>query len=60
VSDESFYRCPSGKRTYYKERAATRAITVAAKRGELDPLRHYLCPECGKWHLSRVRRSPAS
>lgn len=48
--------CPSGKRIYWKERLANRAITEAAKRGELAPMRHYLCAECGYWHLSRKDR----
>jgi ssDNA-binding Zn-finger/Zn-ribbon topoisomerase 1 len=51
--------CPTGKRIYWKERLANRAITEAAKRGELPPMRHYQCPECGYWHLSRKDRSTA-
>jgi hypothetical protein len=50
--------CPSGKRIYGNERVASRAVTEAAKRGELPPMRHYICPECGHWHLSRKRRPP--
>jgi hypothetical protein len=46
----------SGKRTYFKERLANRAITEADKRGELPRLRHYRCPHCGYWHLSRKHR----
>jgi len=48
----SFYRCPTGKRVFYKERHASRAIANADKRGELGPLRHYLCPTCGLDRLS--------
>lgn len=48
-------QCTTGKLVYYRERLANRAITEAAKRGELDQLRHYPCPECGWWHLSRKR-----
>jgi hypothetical protein len=48
--------CPTGKRVYYQERLANRAITEAAKRGELPTMRHYQCPECGWWHLSRKAR----
>jgi hypothetical protein len=50
--------CTSGKRIYGNERVANRAVTEAAKRGELPPMRHYACPECGHWHLSRKRRPP--
>lgn len=46
--------CPTGKRIYYNERLANRAI---AMRGELPTLRHYPCPTCGWWHLARKRRS---
>jgi hypothetical protein len=49
-------RCTTGKLIYYKERLANRAITEAAKRGELSQLRHYKCPACGYWHLSREDR----
>lgn len=52
-------RCTTGKRIYFKERAANKAITEASKRGELLQLRHYRCPECGYWHLSRKHRPPA-
>lgn len=51
-------QCQTGKRVYFKERLATRAVTEAAKRGELDPLRHYACAECGYWHLSRKKQPP--
>jgi hypothetical protein len=48
-------KCPSsGKRVYYKEHLASRAVSFAATRGELPPMRHYKCPECGWWHLSKV------
>jgi len=46
--------CPTGKRVYYTERLANRAISRALERGELDPLRHYHCEDCGWWHLSRI------
>lgn len=49
-------RCETGKRVYFKERAANKAITRAIKRGELPQLRHYPCATCGYWHLSRKRR----
>lgn len=49
--------CPTGKRVYYKERLANRAVTEAAKRGELSQLRHYPCDRCGWWHLSRKERN---
>lgn len=48
--------CPTGKRIYWKERLACRAVTEAAKRGELPPMRHYKCPECDWWHLSKKSR----
>lgn len=44
--------CPTGKRVYYAERLANRAITKAAERGEIGPLRHYKCPDCDWWHLA--------
>lgn len=47
-------RCATtGKRIYYAERLAIRAVTKAMLRGELPRLRHYPCPDCGHWHLSR-------
>ncbi len=48
--------CSTGKRIYWHERLANRAITRAAERGELGPMRHYLCSECDRWHLSSKRR----
>jgi hypothetical protein len=48
--------CPTGKRVYWHERLANRAVQKARERGELPPMRHYLCPECGRWHLSRKDR----
>jgi predicted RNA-binding Zn-ribbon protein involved in translation (DUF1610 family) len=48
--------CATGKRIYFKERSANKAITEALKRGELSQLRHYACPVCGYWHLSRKDR----
>lgn len=53
--NDSFYRCPTGKRIYYTEKLANRAITNALKRGEIGPLRHYECPECEHWHLATKR-----
>lgn len=49
--------CPTGKRIYWQARLANRAITEAAKRGELEQLKHYECPECGWWHLARKHKS---
>jgi hypothetical protein len=49
--------CPTGKLPYFKERLANRAVTEAIRRGELGQLRHYQCPECGWWHLSRKQAS---
>jgi hypothetical protein len=46
-------QCPTGKRCYFEERLANRAVTNAAKRGELPPMRHYKCDKCAWWHLSR-------
>lgn len=46
-------RCSNGKRIFWTERLANRAVTNAGKRGELPPMRHYACPDCGYWHLSR-------
>lgn len=51
-------QCVSGKRVYYAAKLANRAITEAAKRGELPTMRHYACPHCGWWHLSRKNRLP--
>jgi hypothetical protein len=48
--------CPTGKRIYWEERLANRAISKAQTRGELPQMRHYLCPHCDRWHLSRKRR----
>ena len=48
--------CSTGKRIYGREFLANRAITNAAKRGELPPMRHYKCPECGHWHLARKHK----
>lgn len=45
--------CPTGKRIYWHERLAVRAVNKARDRGELLPLRHYVCDKCGRWHLSR-------
>ena len=54
-------RCPTtGKRIYWHERLANRAITKAAERGELASMRHYLCPDCTRWHLARKHRPVAS
>lgn len=53
-------QCPTGKRVYYEQHLANRAITRASKRGELEPLRHYSCPVCGWWHLSRKHRAQVS
>lgn len=53
---EAMSACSSGKRMFGSQRAANRAVTNAAKRGELPPMRHYLCDECGHWHLSRKKR----
>ena len=50
--------CETGKRIYWKEHLANRAITEALKRGEIGPLRHYACPVCERWHLSRKNRVP--
>lgn len=47
--------CPSGKRTYWSERLAQRAVAKAADRGELGPMRYYECPECDEWHLATKR-----
>lgn len=52
-------QCTTGKRVYYKARLANRAITENEKRGELARLRHYPCPECGWWHLSRKPQAAA-
>lgn len=49
-------QCVTGKRVFYAERLASRAVTEAAKRGELPPMRHYACPDCGYWHLSKKTR----
>lgn len=49
-------QCPSGKRVYWTERLATRAVNVALERGELAPLRHYRCPDCDRWHLARKNK----
>jgi hypothetical protein len=48
--------CPTGKRIYWEERLANRAVSKAATRGELPPMRHYLCPYCCRWHLSSQHR----
>lgn len=45
--------CPSGKLIFGKERLANRAVTNAAKRGELPPMKHYRCDLCNHWHLAR-------
>ena len=50
--------CPSGKRIYGNERVAARAVNVARDRGELPPMRHYFCPLCDHWHLSKKHRVP--
>lgn len=47
--------CPTGKLPYFKERQANRAITKALERGETGQLRHYKCPHCEWWHLSKKR-----
>jgi hypothetical protein len=52
-------RCATGKVIFYKERLANRAVTNAAKRGELPTMRHYACRRCGYWHLSRKDRRRA-
>jgi hypothetical protein len=52
-------QCASGKRVFYEERLANRAVSRAETRGELPPMRHYACPLCGYWHLSRKARAPA-
>ena len=53
-------RClPTGKVIYWSEKTATKAITKALARGELEQLRHYRCPACGRWHLSRKNRVAA-
>lgn len=49
--------CETGKRTYFTERLANKAITRAMVRGELPQLKHYQCPTCGWWHLARKHRT---
>lgn len=49
-------KCVTGKLVFYKERLANRAVSRAATRGELGPMRHYRCMECGYWHLSKKKR----
>jgi hypothetical protein len=44
--------CSTGKRIYWEEHLAARAVNVARDRGELPPMRHYMCPHCARWHLS--------
>lgn len=43
---------------YGSQRVAQRAVDVAANRGELPPMRFYLCPECKHWHLARRKPLP--
>ena len=52
--------CATGKRVYYSERLATRAVNVAGQRGELPPMRHYPCQVCGWWHLARKVPVPST
>jgi DNA-directed RNA polymerase subunit RPC12/RpoP len=50
-------RClATGKVIFGNQRVANRAVSRAATRGELPPMRHYQCPTCGYWHLARKRR----
>lgn len=46
-------KCSSGKLMFGNERSANRAVQRARERGEIGPLRHYLCPRCKHWHLAR-------
>ena len=53
VLQQSKSHCSTGKLTFWKKRAAEKAVRRAAERGERPPLRFYECPECGHFHLSR-------
>jgi hypothetical protein len=46
-------KCVMGKRVYFRESLAVRAVSKAAHRGELQQLKHYACEACGFWHLSK-------
>lgn len=48
--------CPdTGKRQYETERAATAAIERAADQAGNVPVRCYVCPHCGLWHLTSTK-----
>ena len=56
--------CSSGKVRYYCRTRAKQAAKLIKRAGgnrrsvltTTDPLRPYLCHECGAWHLTSQRR----
>ncbi len=55
ADQEAFIRQCSGKAGYNDEKRATKAINVAKyERGTV--LRKYVCPFCGKWHLTKMEK----
>lgn len=44
--------CPSGKKGCYPDFGTACAAALRVSR-IVGPLRCYLCPDCGRWHLTR-------
>lgn len=47
--------CPSGKRGSYATWSEGVGAAVRVSR-VLGPVRLYACPDCGRWHLTRLPR----
>lgn len=47
--------CPSRKRGSYADFGMAAAAALRVSR-HLGPIRCYHCPDCGRWHLTRIAR----
>lgn len=46
-------RCPTGKRMFFGQVAAERAVELIRESNPAGPQRAYRCDKCPTWHITR-------